>query len=325
LLESRQVDEQVDAFLLSNGALVRINDAGREHGQVRVFGNRTYNPDKVVPSLVVRNEDYGRITRVLADGTPLEMEVEIVNTVYPEGKTAYNAVAEIPGSDMKDEVVMLGGHIDSWHAATGAADDATGVAAMMEAVRILQKLDVKPRRTIRVALWGGEEQGLLGSQAYVREHFGTFESPKPEFSTFVGYFNIDSGTGRVRGASIFGPPEAATILREILRPLADLGVMGAIASRSRNRGGTDSTSFNWAGLAGIGMRQDPIEYGTHTWHTNLDTYERVSEPDMKDCAIVVASAVYHLAMREEMLPRFTKDKMPAPVPETPPARPTGNP
>lgn len=324
-LEPRQVEEQIDAFLLSAGALVRINDAAREHGQIRVFGNRLYDPDKVVPALVVRNEDYGRICRVLAGGTPVEMEVEIVNTVHPEGRTSYNAVAEIPGTDKKDEVVMLGGHIDSWHGATGATDDATGVAAMMEAVRILQKLGVRPRRTIRVALWGGEEQGLLGSQAYVRDHFGTFESPKPEFEKLVGYFNIDSGTGRVRGASIFGPPEAAAVLRAILRPFEDLGVMGAVATRSRNRGGTDSTSFNWAGLAGIGMSQDPIEYQTHTWHTNLDTYERVSEEDLKKCAIVVASAVYHLANRDEMLPRFTKENMPAPVPETPPARPTGNP
>jgi carboxypeptidase Q len=312
-LEQRQVDEQIDGFLLANGALVKVTDAARDHGQVRVFGNRTYEPDKAPPGIVVRSEDYGRMTRVLADGTPVEMEVEIANRIYPEGRTAYNAVAEIPGSDLKDEVVMMGGHIDSWHGATGAADDATGVAAMMEAARILLKLGVQPRRTIRVALWGGEEQGLLGSQAYVRDHFGTFEGPKPEFSRFVAYFNIDSGTGRVRGISIFGPPEAAAVLRQILAPFEDLGVMGAISTRSRNRGGTDSTSFNWAGLAGVGMSQDPIEYGTHTWHTNLDTYERVLEDDMKKCAIVVASAVYHLAMRDQPLPRFTGENVPEPV------------
>lgn len=316
-LEQRQVDEQIDAFLLANGALVKITDANRDHGQVRVFGNRTYEPDKVVPAVVVRSEDYGRMSRVLADGTPIEMEVEIVNSIYPEGKTAYNAVAEIPGSDKRDEVVMLGGHFDSWHAATGATDDATGVAAMMEAARILKVLGVKPRRTIRVALWGGEEQGLLGSQAYVREHFGAFEDPRPDFTKFVAYFNIDSGTGRVRGASIFGPPEAATVLREVLKPFEDLGVVGAIATRSRNRGGTDSTSFNWAGLAGVGMQQDPIEYQTDTWHTNLDSYERVLEDDMKKCAIVVASAVYHLSMRDEPLPRFTKEKMPEPAKQNP--------
>jgi len=187
----------------------------------------------------------------------------------------------------------------------------------MEAARILKVLGVKPRRTIRVALWGGEEQGLLGSQAYVREHFGAFEDPKPDFMRFMAYFNIDSGTGRVRGASIFGPPEAATVLREVLKPFEDLGVVGAIATRSRNRGGTDSTSFNWAGLAGVGMQQDPIEYQTDTWHTNLDSYERVLEDDMKKCAIVVASAVYHLSMRDQPLPRFSKEKMPEPAKQNP--------
>ena len=213
----------------------------------------------------------------LADGTEVELEFEIVNRVYPEGRTAYNTIAEIPGSDRRQEVIMLGAHLDSWHAATGATDNAIGCAVMMEAARILKAAGVRPRRTVRVALWSGEEQGLLGSQAYVKEHFGTFEEPKPEFQTFGGYFNIDSGTGRARGASVFGPPEAATILRQILQPLEDLGVVGAIATRSRRTGGTDSTSFNHAGLPGIGLAQDPIEYGTYTWHTNLDTYERIIE------------------------------------------------
>jgi carboxypeptidase Q len=311
-LPGREVAEQVDAFLVANGAAVRLNDAGRAHGQIRAFNNRTFDTAKAVPTLVVRNEDYGRIWRVAEDGTPVEMEITIVNRDYPEGKATWNVVGEIPGTDKKDEVVMLGGHLDSWHAATGATDNAAGSAVMMEAVRILKTLGVKPRRTIRVALWSAEEQGLLGSQAYVKEHFGTFEEPKPEFATFNGYFNVDSGTGRVRGMSIFGPPEAATVLREALAPFEDLGLIGSIATDSRRTGGTDSTSFNAAGLPGIGGGQDPIEYGTHTWHTNLDTYERIVEEDMKKSAIVVAAAVYHVAMRDEMLPRFSKDKMPAP-------------
>jgi Zn-dependent M28 family amino/carboxypeptidase len=182
----------------------------------------------------------------------------------------------------------------------------------MEAARILQALGVKPRRTIRVALWGGEEQGLLGSKAYVAEHFGTAEAPKPEFATFNGYFNVDSGTGRIRGGSVFGPPEAAAIVAQYLRQFEDLGVYGATASTSRNPGGTDSTSFNAAGLPGIGLSQDPIEYNSHTWHTNLDTYERIVEEDVKKSAVAIASAVYHLAMRDQMLPRFAADKMPAP-------------
>jgi Zn-dependent M28 family amino/carboxypeptidase len=241
------------------------------------------------------------------------MEVTIVNHDYPEGRTAYNVVAEIPGTDRKDEVVMLGGHLDSWHAATGATDNAIGSAVMMEAARILKALGVKPRRTVRVALWAGEEEGLLGSAAYVKEHFGTFEAPKPEFAKFGGYFNVDSGTGRVRGGSIFGPPEAAAILREVFAPFEDLGVIGATWTDSRRTGGTDSTSFNAAGLPGIGLGQDPVEYNSDTWHTNLDTYERIVEEDVRKSAIVVAAAVYHLAMRDEMLPRFSKEKMPAPA------------
>jgi Zn-dependent M28 family amino/carboxypeptidase len=219
-------------------------------------------------------------------------------------------IAEIPGSDLKDQIVLLGAHIDSWHAGTGATDNAAGVAVMMEAVRILQILGVKPRRTIRIALWGGEEQGLLGSKAYVRDHFGTFEEQKPEYSTLSAYLNLDSGTGRVRGASIFGPPEAANALRKLLEPFADLGVAGASAITLRSYGATDSTSFSWAGLPGINLIQDPIEYITHTWHTDLDTYERVLELDLRQCVIVVASLAFHLSMRDELLPRFPGDSMP---------------
>ncbi len=320
VLTANEVNEQVDQFLVASGALVRVNDAARPHGQIRAFGNRTYDVTKAVPTVVVRNEDYGRIARVLADGTPVSLEFTIVNQVYPEGKTSWNVVAEIPGGDKKDEIVMLGGHLDSWHSGTGATDDGTGVAIMMEAARILQSVGVKPRRTIRVALWAAEEQGLLGSQAYVAQHFGTFENPKPEFAKFNGYLNVDSGTGRLRGARVFGPPEAAAMLRQALAPLADLGVAGASASNSRRLGGTDSTSFNQAGLPGIGLQQDPIEYQTATWHTNLDTYERLSEDDLKQAAIVVAAAAYHLAMSEQMIPRFSKEQMPKP-PE-PPKKPT---
>ena len=261
----------------------------------------------------MRNEDYGRISRIMADGTSVTLEFDIVNGVFPEGKTAYNAVSEIPGSDKRDEVVMLGAHLDSWHAATGATDNAAGSAIMMEAARILSAIGIRPRRTIRVALWSGEEQGLLGSKAYVAEHFGSFEEPKADYSKFAGYFNIDSGTGRARGASVFGPDEAGDILREVLGPFEDLGVMGARSTNSRRSGGTDSTSFNAAGLPGIGMSQDPIEYGSHTWHTNLDTYEHLVEDDLKKSAMVIAAAVYHLAMRDEMLPRFDKEEMPEPV------------
>jgi carboxypeptidase Q len=310
-LTTAQVTEATDTWLKANGALVRVNDAAMAHGLIRAFQNRTYDPSKVIPTVVLRNEDYGRIERLLADGDDVRLTFDIVNHDYPEGKTTYNVVGEIPGSDKAGEIVMLGGHLDSWHAATGATDNAIGSAIMMEAARIIQALGLKPRRTIRVALWAGEEQGLLGSLAYVKQHFGSFEDPKPEFNSLDCYFNVDSGTGRVRGASVFGPPTAAAIVRNALEPFADLGVAGATASNSRATGGTDSTSFSNAGLAGIGLQQDPIEYQSHTWHTTLDTYERIVPEDVKNAATVIAAAVWQVANRDEMLPRFTRETMPA--------------
>lgn len=317
VLTNAQINDQLDKFLVDNKAAVRINDAAMDHGLVRAFNNRTYDITKVVPTVVMRNEDFGRIARLLADGTPVKLEFDIRNRLVPEGTTSYNVVAEIPGSDKKDEIVMLGGHLDSWHSATGATDNAIGCATMMEAARILKAIGVKPRRTIRVACWSGEEEGLLGSQAYVKRHMGTAEAPGPEFGKFNGYFNIDSGTGRARGMSVFGPPEAATVLREALAPFSDLGFAGVISTNSRNLGGTDSTSFNQAGLPGIGVAQDPIEYFTTTWHTNLDTYERVIESDVKSSAIIISAAVYTLAMSDEMLPRFKASDMPAPPEKRP--------
>ena len=183
-LTNTQITAQLYEFLLSAGALVRVNDAGRDHGQIRAFANNTYDPGRAIPTVVLRNEDYGRISRLLADGEKVELEFDIVNRIYPEGRTSYNATAEIPGTT--DEIVMVGGHLDSWHAATGATDNAIGCAVAMEAVRILKAIGVTPRRTIRLALWSGEEQGLRGSRAYVRQQFGTFEEPKPAYSEIVG-------------------------------------------------------------------------------------------------------------------------------------------
>jgi carboxypeptidase Q len=313
-MPAADVNLRITEYLIAGKVKLRINDAQREHGQIRAFQNATYDVAKAVPTVVMRNEDYGRIARILENGTPVDLQFTIVNTLHPEGKTAYNTISEIPGTDKKDEVVMLGGHLDSWHSATGATDNAIGCAVMMEAARIIKAIGIQPRRTIRVALWSGEEQGLRGSQAYVKEHFGTFENQKPEYSTLVAYLNIDSGTGRARGAGVFGPPEAAGVIREFVKPFEDFGVFGALATSSRGTGGTDHTSFNNIGLPGIGFNQDPIEYNSHTWHTNLDTYERVIEQDAKQSAITIASVVYHLAMRDEMLPRFPAADMP-PLPQ----------
>jgi hypothetical protein len=323
-LTAAEMDNLLNEFLVASGALVRINDSARDHGQIRAFNNRTYDPAKSPPTVVMRNEDYGRIWRLSQGGpasreevralaaprTPVELEFEIVNRLHPEGRTSYNAVSEIPGGDKADEVVILGAHLDAWHAATGATDNAVGCAVMMEAARILTAIGVKPRRTIRVGLWGGEEQGLYGSQAHVREQFGTVEEPKPAFAKFAGYVNLDSGTGRVRGMTVFGPPDAATILRQAAAPFADLGVIGATSTTSRARGSSDHSSFNWAGLPGINLLQDPIEYQSYTWHSNLDTYERIVEDDVKKAAVVVAGLVYHLAMRDQPLPRLSREQMP---------------
>jgi carboxypeptidase Q len=308
-----QAGEQLDAMLLAGGAVMRINDAARGEGIIVAQQNRAYDPAKTVPTVILRNDDYGRIERLLADGDDVKVQFNIVNRLYPEGMTSYNAVAEIPGSDKADEVVMLGGHLDSWHAATGATDNAIGSSIMMEAARLIQALGLKPRRTIRVALWSGEEEGLLGSLAYVKQHFGTAEEPKPEWSKLDCYFNIDSGTGRIRGAGVFGPPEAAAVLRPVLAQYGEWGVAGVNTTNSRATGGTDSTSFNNAGLPGIGMAQDPIEYGSMTHHTNLDTYERIIPDDVQKAAAIVAAAVWHVANRGQMIPRFTPQTMPPPV------------
>jgi len=312
-LTTAQVSDAVDAMLISGGALVRLNDGARPDGIIVAQQHRAYDPTKTIPTVILRNDDYGRIERLLADGEDVKLEFTINNRMYPEGKTSYNVVGELPGSDKADEVVMLGGHLDSWHSGTGATDNAIGSSIMLEAIRLIHALDLKPRRTIRVALWSGEEEGLLGSLAYVKQHFGTFENPKPEFAKLDCYFNVDTGTGRLRGAGIFGPPEAAVLLRPALAPFADWGMFGANTTSSRATGGTDSTSFNNAGLPGVGFSQDPIEYNSLTHHTNLDTYERIIPDDVKKAAAVVAAAVWHVANSNQMVPRFTKETMPAPV------------
>ncbi|HXR98898.1 MAG TPA: M28 family peptidase [Terriglobales bacterium] len=320
-LTRQQIATQLDAFLLKNDVRVRINDSGMDHGVIVAYNNPTYDVTKEVPTVVMRNDDYGRIARVLADGTPVTLRFNIVNTTYPAGKTVYDAVGEIRGTDKANEVVMLGGHLDSWNNATGATDNAIGSSMMMEAARIILAAHLHPRRTIRVALWSGEEEGLLGSLAYVDTHFGTYENQKPEFKDLVAYLNIDDGTSKPRGASVFGPPEAAKLMAKYLASFKDWGFEGSIANASRRTGGTDSTSFNQAGLTGINFEQDPIEYQPFTWHTNLDTYERIVPEDVREGAAEIAAAAYALAMSDEPLPRFAAGSMPAP-PATPELAPT---
>ncbi len=311
-LNYRQVSAQLDAFLLKNGVKVRINDAHKAHGVIVAYNNPSYDIATAVPTVVMQSDSYGRISRLLGDDIPVTLRFDIRNVTYPEGRRFNDVVAEIPGTDLKDQVVMLGGHLDSWNNATGATDNAAGSAMMLEAARILLAMHAHPRRTIRVALWGGEEEGLLGSLAYVDAHFGSFEHPKPEYQNLVAYLNIDDGTSKPRGARVFGPPAAAAFFRQTLAPFHDWGFMGAVADSSRRTGGTDSTSFNQAGLPGVNFEQDPIEYQPYSWHTNLDTYERLVPQDLREGAAEIAAAAYALAMAPEPLPRFDAAKMPKP-------------
>lgn len=315
-LTAQQVNARITALIRDNMPALRLmaQGAGRipgaivaQNGAGQIYDDTTPQP----PAVILRNDDYGRIYRIIADGSPVAVEFNVQNQFFPEGKTSYVTVADIPGTDKSDEVVMMGGHLDSWTSATGATDNAIGCAIMMEAARILLATDAKPRRTVRVALWSGEEEGLLGSFAYVKQHFGSAEEPTKDFNKLVAYWNIDDGTGRVRGASIFGPPESASILAQYLKPFEDFGIYGANASTARVEGGSDNGAFAVAGLPGIGTQQDPIEYNSTTWHTNLDNYERIVPEDVIHNAIISASVMLHLANRDENLPRFAADKMPA--------------
>jgi carboxypeptidase Q len=269
--------------------------------------------------LVLAVEHYNRIVRMLEAGQKVKMSVDLAVEFQDADLNGYNTVAEIPGSDLKDEVVMLGGHMDSWHAGTGATDNGAGVAVAMEAVRILRALNLKPRRTIRIALWTGEEEGLLGSKAYVAEHFGKKEAPasaasaaaspspsptvlvtKPDYEKFSGYFNLDNGTGKIRGVYLQGNEAIRPLFREWLAPFRD---MGAATLTIGNTFGTDHLSFDGIGLPGFQFIQDEIEYDTRTHHSNQDVFDRIQADDLKQAATIMAAFVYNTAMRDDKLPR----------------------
>lgn len=269
----------------------------------------------IVPQLVLAVEHYNRIARMIEAGEKVKMTVDIAVAWQDVDPMGYNTVAEIPGSDLKDEIVMLGGHMDSWHAGTGATDNGAGVAVAMEAVRILQALNLKPRRTIRVALWTGEEEGLLGSKAYVAEHFGKMDTPapvagaspapgvlttKPDYEKFSSYFNLDNGTGKIRGVYLQGNESVRPLFREWLAPFRD---MGASTLTISNTFGTDHLSFDAIGLPGFQFIQDEIEYDSRTHHSNQDVFDRIQGDDMKQAATIMAAFIYNAAMRDDKLPR----------------------
>ena len=267
---------------------------------------------KLIPQAVMAAEQYNRIVRLLGRGIRVELQVNIKARFYDEDPMSYNVIGEMPGTDLKDEVVMIGGCIDSWHAGTGATDNAAGAAVALEVIRIIKTLGLRPRRTIRIGLWSAEEQGRLGSRAYVAAHFGRradeasgvstrarFE-PMPEYEKFAGYFNLDYGTGKIRGIYLQGNEAVRPIFRAWLAPFKDLG---ATTLSIADIGATDHVSFDEVGLPGFQFIRDFMESNTRTGHTNMDVYDHALEDDLKQSAVVATSLIYHAAMRDEKLPR----------------------
>jgi hypothetical protein len=274
----------------------------------------------IVPQIVLSVEHYNRLVRMIQAGEKVQLKVNLVTQFSMSDLMAYNTIAEIPGTDKSDELVMVGGHMDSWHAGTGATDNGAGVAVAMEAVRILQALNLKPRRTIRVGLWSGEEEGLFGSRAYVAQHFGkTDESLDASFLRLIqgggslqnltrgaeydklsAYFNLDNGTGKIRGVYLQGNEAVRSIFRDWLAPFRD---QGAATLSISNTGGTDHLSFDAIGLPGFQFIQDEVEYETRTHHSNQDVFDRIQGDDLKQASTIMAAFLYNTAMRDEKLPR----------------------
>jgi len=331
--ESRVRSAKAAKFLLSEGAAVIVdNSRAGDGGTVFVSGARVANDppktiqdifrrggnrlraqdkaaeSKMLPQMTMASENYNRIVRMIKFGEKVKMSVNIKAQYQDDDLMGYNTIAEIPGTDptLKAEVVMLGGHLDSWHSSTGATDNAAGCAVAMEAARIILALGLKPRRTIRVALWSGEEQGLNGSRGYVKQHFGEMKgSPrklvkKPEHDTLSAYYNMDNGTGKFRGVYLQGNSAVAPIFRAWLLPFAK---MGASTLTINNTGGTDHLSFDGVGLPGFQFIQDTIEYSTRTHHSNQDNYDRIQANDMKQNATIMAAFVYQTAMMDGKIPR----------------------
>lgn len=315
-------------FLAEEGVVATIERSSRQWGLVRVGGTAAFGPGEHpgVPALVMAAEHYARLTRLLDRKIEVELEVEIAARFHDEDLKGYNTVAEIPGSDPKGEFVLVGAHIDSWHAGQGATDNAAGVAVVMEAARILKALDFVPRRTIRFVLWSGEEQGLLGSRAYVENHFAArklsddpaeaiyprqfrkSEGPlvtQPEHTKLSAYFNLDIGSGKIRG--IYGQENAAAlpIFESWFAPLADLG---AKTVTMRGTSATDHVPFDAVGLPAFQFIQEPLDYISRTHHTNLDTLEHVEREDLMQASVVMASFAYNAAMRPERMPRNAMPK-----------------
>jgi hypothetical protein len=300
-------------FFAREGVLAVLEPGtGRsDRGAVLVLGsnaNRDAKEPAVPPQLIVPTEQYNRLARLLQKNQPVSLELDVQNRFLDGTLDAYNIIAELPGAGRADEVVMLGAHFDSWHAGTGATDNAGSVAVMMEAMRILHTTRLPLRRTVRLALWTGEEQGLLGSRGYVRRHFGDRDTMtlQPGHDRLSVYFNLDNGTGAIRGVYLQGNEAVRPVFSAWMEPLRSLGMT---TLSIRDTGSTDHIPFNEVGLPGFQFIQDPVEYSTLSHHTNMDTYDRLQREDLMKNAAIVATFVYHAANRDALLPR---EPLPAP-------------
>jgi len=302
----RKLRRKLTPFYIEEGVSLILSKRRGDMGTVFTSSASGYEmgSETGVPEIELASEHANRIIRLLRDSQVVKLEVHITNEILESDSTEYNVIAEIPGSDkkLKAEVVMLGGHLDSWHGATGATDNGAPCAVMMEVMRIIKVLDLKPKRTIRLALWTGEEQGLYGSRGYVKEHFADPKTMdlKPEHSKFSAYYNLDNGAGMIRGIYLQQNDAARPIFESWLVPFKDLG---AETISMNNTGSTDHVPFDAVGLPGFQFIQDPLEYSSRTHHSNMDTYDRLSEKDMIQSVIIIASLVYETAMRDEKIPR----------------------
>ncbi len=313
--------DRVNQFLVDEGVLVVVKTSYAGDGGA-VFGSSAgpYQKDKPVPppTVAIAAENYNRAIRLLEKKVTVKMEFDIQAQFHDESTKTFNVVAELPGTTRKDEYVLLGGHLDSWQGATGATDNATGVAVMMEAARILKALNLKTQRSVRLGLWSAEEQGLFGSRAYVKQHLADPADMKlkDEHSKITAYFNIDNGSGKIRGIYTQGNDMIKSIVGPWLEPFRDLGVTTV---SNRNTGGTDHQAFDAVGVPGFQFIQDPLDYMARTHHSNMDTMDRVPKADLMQMSAILASFAYHAANRDAMLPR---KPLPKPTParrEAPPA------
>ncbi len=303
---ARALKTATDNFILNEQAALILTQARGTDGTVFTTNGASYadTAKTVLPELETSAEDYQRILRLSKAGVKVMMEADIKTEFFDKDMQGYNVVGEIPGTDakLKDEVVIIGGHLDSWHAATGGTDNAAGSAVMMETMRILKRVGFAPRRTLRIVLWSSEEQGLFGSKGYVLNHYGnaTTKVYKPEQQKVSAYYNLDNGSGKIRGVYLQGNQAAGPIFKAWLEPFNDLG---ATTVTIRNTGGTDHLSFDAVGIPGFQFIQDGLDYNTRTHHSNQDTYDKLSEDDLKQAATIVASFVYNTSQRDAMIPR----------------------